>query len=129
KAAIAFLRDEKAGRATFLPLDTIKGTRLDSSRLSGSARVAADLVKCDAKYDNIVANLLGRIIVVDEINEASRVARSLDWRNRVVTVDGQVINAGGSFTGGSTSRSAGLFSRRQEMEDLKKKVADLEKKQ
>ena len=129
KAAIAFLRDEKAGRATFLPLDTVKGTRMDSSRLSGSARVAADLVKCDAKYDNIVANLLGRIIVVDEINEASRVARSLDWRNRVVTVDGQVINAGGSFTGGSTSRSAGLFSRRQEMEDLKKKVADLEKKQ
>lgn len=127
KAAIAFLRDEKAGRATFLPLDTVKGTRMDSSRLSGSARVAADLVKCDAKYDNIVANLLGRIIVVDEINEASRVARSLDWRNRVVTVDGQVINAGGSFTGGSTSRSAGLFSRRQEMEDLKKKVADLEK--
>ena len=129
KAAIAFLRDEKAGRATFLPLDTVKGTRMDSSRLSGSARVAADLVKCDARYDNIVANLLGRIIVVDEINEASRVARSLDWRNRVVTVDGQVINAGGSFTGGSTSRSAGLFSRRQEMEDLKKKVADLEKKQ
>ena len=129
KAAIAFLRDEKAGRATFLPLDTVKGSRLDSSRLSGSARVAADLVKCDARYDNIVANLLGRIIVVDEINEASRVARSLDWRNRVVTVDGQVINAGGSFTGGSTSRSAGLFSRRQEMEDLKKKVADLEKKQ
>ena len=97
KAAIAFLRDEKAGRATFLPLDTVKGTRMDSSRLSGSARVAADLVKCDAKYDNIVANLLGRIIVVDEINEASRVARSLDWRNRVVTVDGQVINAGGSI--------------------------------
>ena len=129
KAAIAFLRDEKAGRATFLPLDTVKGTRLDASRLSGSARVAADLVQCDQKYDQIVANLLGRIIVVDEINEASRVARSLDWRNRVVTVDGQVINAGGSFTGGSTSRSAGLFSRRQEMEELKKKVAQLEQKQ
>ncbi|HJA25099.1 MAG TPA: chromosome segregation protein SMC [Candidatus Fournierella merdigallinarum] len=128
KAAIAFLRDEKAGRATFLPLDTVKGTRLDASRLSGSARVAADLVKCDGKYDQIVANLLGRIIVVDEINEASRVARSLDWRNRVVTVDGQVINAGGSFTGGSTSRSAGLFSRRQEMEELKKRIGALEKK-
>ena len=56
-------------------------------------------MKYDKKYDNIVANLLGRIVVVDDINEASRVARALDYRNRVVTADGQVINAGGSFTG------------------------------
>lgn len=129
KAAIAFLRDEKAGRATFLPLDTVKGSHFDASRLSGSARVASSLVQYDPKYDHIIANLLGRIIVVDEINEASRVARSLDWRNRVVTADGQVINAGGSFTGGSTSRSAGLFSRKQEMQELKNRIAALGQKQ
>lgn len=129
KAAIAFLRDEKAGRATFLPLDTVKGTHFDAARLSGSARVASGLVKYDKKYDNIVANLLGRIVVVDDINEASRVARALDYRNRVVTADGQVINAGGSFTGGSVSRSAGLFSRKQEMEELRAKLETLAKKQ
>ena len=129
KAAMAFLRDERAGRATFLPLDTVKGTHFDASRLSGSAKVASDLVQYDSKYDNIVANLLGRIIVVDEINEASRVARSLDYRNRVVTTDGQVINAGGSFTGGSVSQSAGLFSRKQEIEELEKKLSNLQAKQ
>lgn len=129
KAAITFLRDERAGRATFLPLDTVKGSHFDASRLSGSARVASSLVHYDPKYDQIIANLLGRIIVVDEINEASKVARALDYRNRVVTADGQVINAGGSFTGGSVSRSAGLFSRKQEIEELKQKLDALAKKQ
>ncbi len=129
KAAMAFLRDERAGRATFLPLDTVRGKHFDASRLTGSARVASSLVKYDPQYDNIVANLLGRIIVVDEINEASRVARALDYRNRVVTADGQVINAGGSFTGGSVSQSAGLFSRKQEIEDLRKKAGTLQTKQ
>ena len=129
KAAMAFLREERAGRATFLPLDTVKGTHFDASRLSGSARVASSLVEYDPKYDRIVANLLGRIIVVDEINEASQVARQLDYRNRIVTTDGQVINAGGSFTGGSVSQSAGLFTRRQEIEELEKKAAQLEQRQ
>ena len=129
KAAMAFLRNERAGRATFLPLDTVKGSHFDASRLTGSARVASSLVEYDPKYNNIVANLLGRIIVVDEIEEASRVARALDYRNRIVTADGQVINAGGSFTGGSVSQSAGLFSRRQEIEDLRKKIGSLQNKQ
>ncbi|MFR9159795.1 MAG: hypothetical protein ACLVJ8_05075 [Ruthenibacterium lactatiformans] len=84
-------------------------------------------VTYDEKYANIVSSLLGRIVVVDDINEASRTARALDYRNRVVTVDGQVVNAGGSFTGGSVSRSAGLFSRKQEIDELKKKVEALEK--
>lgn len=125
KAGIAFLKQERAGRATFLPLDTMQGNHFDASRLGGSAKVASSLVKYEAKYDRVVANLLGRIIVVDDINEASNVARSLNWRNRVVTCDGQVINAGGSFTGGSTSRSAGLFSRRQEIEELTQKLKKL----
>lgn len=129
KAAMSFLRAERAGRATFLPLDTVRGSHFDVSRLSGTARVASSLVQYDPKYENIVANLLGRIIVVDEIDEASQVARSLDYRNRIVTSDGQVINAGGSFTGGSVSQSAGLFSRKQEIEDLRKKIDTLQKRQ
>ena len=126
KAAMAFLRDERAGRATFLPLDTVKPGSFNG-RLPEGAVLASSLVTYDEKYANIVSSLLGRIVVVDDINEASRTARALDYRNRVVTVDGQVINAGGSFTGGSVSRSAGLFSRKQEIDELKKKVEALEK--
>ena len=128
KAAIAFLKQEKAGRATFLPLDTVQPSHLDASRLPEGARVASSLVEYDPRYENVVSNLLGRILVVEDLDDASRVARQMGYRNRIVTLDGQVINTGGSFTGGSLSRSAGLFSRRQEIEELKKKTAALEKK-
>ena len=115
KAGIALLRSENAGRATFLPLDTVQ-PGVFRGKLSGSARLASSLVQADARYSDIVSNLLGRIIVVDDINEASRVAR-----------DGQVVNAGGSFTGGSVQRSAGLFTRKQELEELRVKAAKLQK--
>ena len=126
KAAIALLRSDNAGRATFLPLDTVQ-PGMFRGRLSGTARLASSLVQADARYDNIVSNLLGRIIVVEDINEASRVARDNGFRSRVVTMDGQVINAGGSFTGGSVQRSAGLFTRKQEMEELRIRAAKLQK--
>ena len=126
KAAIALLRNDNAGRATFLPLDTVQ-PGVFRGRLSGTARLASSLVQADRRYDNIVSNLLGRIIVVDDINEASRVARDNGFRSKVVTMDGQVVNAGGSFTGGSVQRSAGLFTRKQEMEELRVKAAKLQK--
>ena len=126
KAAIALLRNDNAGRATFLPLDTVQ-PGVFRGRLSGTARLASSLVQADRRYDNIVSNLLGRIIVVDDINEASRVARDNGYHNKVVTLDGQVVNAGGSFTGGSVQRSAGLFTRKQEMEKLRVKAAKLQK--
>ena len=126
KAAIALLRNDNAGRATFLPLDTVQ-PGVFRGRLSGTARLASSLVQADRRYDNIVSNLLGRIIVVDDINEASRVARDNGYHNKVVTLDGQVVNAGGSFTGGSVQRSAGLFTRKQEMEELRVKAAKLQK--
>ena len=113
KAGIALLRSENAG--------------LFRGNLSGSARLASSLVKAAPRYANIVSNLLGRIVVVDDINEASRVARELGYHNKVVTLDGQVINAGGSFTGGSVQRSAGLFTRKQEMEELRVRAAKLQK--
>ena len=126
KQAIAYLKDTHNGRATFLPLDTVQG-RMFTGNLHGSAVVASSLVQCDVRYRNVVAFLLGRIIVVDDLNEASKVARELGYRNRIVTVDGQVINAGGSFTGGSSAKSAGLFSRRQEIEELKQRLVNLQK--
>ena len=126
KAGIALLRSENAGRATFLPLDTVQ-PGVFRGKLSGSARLASSLVQADARYSDIVSNLLGRIIVVDDINEASRVARDNGFRSKVVTLDGQVVNAGGSFTGGSVQRSAGLFTRKQELEELRVKAAKLQK--
>ncbi len=126
KAAIALLRSDNAGRATFLPLDTVQ-PGVFRGRLSGTARLASSLVQADAQYNNIVSNLLGRIVVVDEINEGSRIARELGYHNKVVTLDGQVVNAGGSFTGGSVQRSAGLFTRKQEMEELRIRAAKLQK--
>ena len=127
RAAIGFLKDERAGRATFLPLDTVQGSRF-TGRLTGTAEVAADLVKCDSRYQHIIDNLLGRIIVVEDLSEASTVAKNLGYRNRIVTLDGQVINAGGSFTGGSTARSVGVFSRKQELDELRTRLVKLEKK-
>mgnify|MGYP000296666278 FL=1 len=127
RAAIGFLKDERAGRATFLPLDTVQGSRF-TGRLTGTAEVAADLVKCDPRYQHIIDNLLGRIIVVEDLSEASTVAKNLGYRNRIVTLDGQVINAGGSFTGGSTTRSVGVFSRKQELDELRTRLVKLEKK-
>ncbi|WP_419502059.1 chromosome segregation protein SMC [Gemmiger sp.] len=127
RAAIGFLKDERAGRATFLPLDTVQGSRF-TGRLTGTAEVAADLVKYDPRYQHIIDNLLGRIIVVEDLSEASTVAKNLGYRNRIVTLDGQVINAGGSFTGGSTARSVGVFSRKQELDELRTRLVKLEKK-
>ncbi len=124
KAAMAYLKQTGGGRATFLPLDTVKPQRFSGSLPDGAA-LAQTLVTYDAKYESIVSSLLARIVVVEDIGDASRTAKALDYRNRVVTRDGQVINAGGSFTGGSVSRSAGLFSRQQEIEELQKKISGL----
>ncbi|MFV0413426.1 MAG: chromosome segregation protein SMC [Oscillospiraceae bacterium] len=125
KAAMAFLKETNGGRATFLPLDTVKPQHMDAARLPAGAVSAQTLVEYDARYQNIVSSLLARIVVVEDINAASHAAKALDYRNRVVTRDGQVINAGGSFTGGSVSRSAGLLSRKQEIEELARKLEQL----
>ena len=124
KAGIALLRRENAGRATFLPLDTVQ-PGLFRGELPLQARLASSLVRAGERYQNIVSYLLGRIVVVEDIHAAARVARELHYRNRVVTMDGQVVNAGGSFTGGSVQRSAGLFTRRQEIRELQDKIAGL----
>ena len=97
-------------------------------RLTGTAEVAADLVETAPQYQHIIDNLLGRIIVVEDLGEASVVAKNLGYRNRIVTMDGQVINAGGSFTGGSTARSVGVFSRKQELDELRAKVLKLDER-
>ncbi len=128
KQAIGFLKETKAGRATFLPLDTIKPSGFDErAALSddGVVGLASELVEGDARYKNVISNLLGRIIVAEDLDTASALARKLKYRFRIVTLDGQVINAGGSYTGGFSSRNAGLFSRKNEIEKLGGRIKEL----
>jgi len=124
KQAIEFLKNNKAGRATFLPLDTVKSSSFNEN-LPEWATTADKVITVDAKYSHIISSLLGRTVICDDINAASRLARQLNYRYRIVTKDGQQINAGGSFTGGSVSKSAGLFTRKGEIEKLKENLAAL----
>lgn len=118
KRAIEYLKNQKGGRATFLPLDTIKPSNFNES-LPEWATAADKVINSDSKYSNVISSLLGRTIIVEEINQASRLAKQLNYRYKIVTLDGQQINAGGSFTGGSLNKSAGLFTRKGEIEKLK----------
>ncbi len=127
KAAIAWLKEEKAGRVTLLPLDTVQPMQLQGAKLD-DALLASSVVTADAKYANIVSNLLGRIVIAEDINAAGALARKNGYRFRIVTLDGQVVNAGGSFTGGSVARSAGVFSRKQEIEETNARLTGLDTK-
>ncbi|MBE6878524.1 MAG: chromosome segregation protein SMC [Ruminococcaceae bacterium] len=124
KYAIEYLKNNRGGRATFLPLDTVKASHF-SENLPDWATTADRIVNADAKYSHIISNLLGRTIITEDINSASRLAKQLGYRYKIVTTDGQQINAGGSFTGGSVSKSAGLFTRKGEIEKLKNTLAGL----
>ena len=121
KAAISHSKRTGGGRATFLPLSTIWGKSLQEpgvERCRGFVGVAADLVSFDPKYRNIVLNLLGRTVIAEDIDAAIAMARQFKNRFRIVTLDGQVMNAGGSMTGGSVNKDAGILSRANELERL-----------
>ena len=121
KEAIAFLKRRDAGRATFLPMSAIRGDMLREPRLAqeyGFVGIASQLVTYDARYDGIFQNLLGRTVVVEDLDCGVNMARRYQNRFRIVTLDGQVINRGGSMTGGSVSRSAGVLSRANELQRL-----------
>ncbi len=126
KAGIRMLKDERIGRATFLPLDTVRPSSI-RDRLPEGARTADTYVTTDARYGDVLSNLLGRIVVAEDLNEAGEFAKHLSYRYRIVTMDGQVINAGGSFTGGSVAKGVGAFSRRTEIEKLHAEAEKLEK--
>ena len=124
KNAIGLLKQRDGGRATFLPLDTIRGRSLRESGLEneyGFVGVASELVRYEGKYGAVVENLLGTTVVVEDLDCGIQMAKRHDNRFRIVTLDGQVINAGGSMTGGSVSRNAGILSRSGELEQLEKK--------
>ena len=131
--AIEMLKRMDAGRATFLPIDTIRGTLMKDApeRDPGFVGVAFDLVIFDPKYEQIFLNLLGRTVVAETLADAVRISKNNGNRLRIVTLDGQMINAGGSMTGGSSAHNSGILSRANELEKLRKqrvKAAENEKK-
>ena len=131
KRAIRYLKSVDGGRATFLPLNTIEPRELRENGLEdcyGFVGVAANLCSCDNKYNGILYSLLGKIVIAEDLNCATTIAKKYSYRFKIVTLDGQVVNAGGSLTGGSLNRNTGLLSRANEIETLKKQTAVLEQK-
>ena len=129
KAAIQYLKRSGAGRATFLPMSTIEARRLGENGLEkcrGFVGVASDLVRSEACYRGIVENLLGRTVIVQTIDNAIAMANQYRNRFKIVTLDGQVMNAGGSMTGGSVNKEAGILSRANELEKLTQQETELQ---
>ena len=129
KAAIGYLKRTGGGRATFLPLSTIQGKRLQEDGLDhcrGYVGIASELVASDDRYRGIVENLLGRTVIAQDIDAAIAMANKYRNRFKIVTLDGQVMNAGGSMTGGSVNKEAGILSRANELEKLSKQEKALQ---
>ena len=132
KAAIAYLKRTGGGRATFLPLSVVRGKTLAENGMEscgGFVGVASDLVGCDQRYRGIVENLLGRTVIVETIDNAIAMAKRYSNRFKIVTLDGQVVNPGGSMTGGSVNKEAGILSRANELTKLAAAEKDLTNKQ
>ena len=130
KELIEFLRENHLGRATFLPMTSVRARLLtDEERrvlgMRGCLGVASDLVQCDGKYRGIVENLLGRTVVAEDLDCGIPIMRKGGHAFRLVTLKGDVMHSGGSMTGGSvSSRSVNLFTRERELKELTKKLED-----
>ncbi len=128
KAALRYLKTTGGGRITVLPLDTVRGRRYDTSRISscdGFVGIASDLVSCDKKYRGIADELLGRTVIAEDLDKASAMAAKCGYSVKIVTKDGQIINAGGSYTGGSPQKKVGLFTRSADIDKLDEEITAL----
>ncbi len=129
RSCIQFLKQNRYGRATFLPLNVIEGRKpgtreLDSCKpLKGFVGLASDLVKSEGRYQSIVQYLLGNVFVAENIGDANAIARAVSYRYRVVTLEGDVVNPGGSMTGGTVQkRTSSLLGRNREIELLEQQM-------
>ncbi len=128
KRVINYLKNNRMGRVTCQPISTIRPRTLDEKNLDdclGFIAVASDLIKCKAEYKNIISNLLGRVVIVEDMDCAIGMSNRYSNRFKIVTLDGQVINPGGSMTGGSQSKSAGILSRSNQIEKLNKEAQQI----
>lgn len=128
KDAIRYLKENNLGRATFLPLTSVKANLLserDLSEQDGYVGIASELLKVEDKYLPAVRYLLGRTVIAQTIDDAARIAKKYYYKFKIVSLDGQVVNAGGSFTGGSNQKNSGILSRAGEIDRISKKIIEL----
>ena len=128
KRCIRFLKEQKGGRATFLPITSVRGNELREQGIEnceGFVAMAVKIIDFDPKLSGIMTSLLGRIVIAEDIDTATNIAKRYGYRFRIVTLDGQVINAGGSFTGGSAQKSGGVITRKNEIDTLDREISAL----
>ena len=131
KKLVEHLRKNNLGRASFLPITSVKGKKLEKIKGSekGFIGIASDLIKFDKKYEQIILNLLGRTVIVDTMDTAIKVAKQNSYSFRIITLEGDVINASGAITGGSvTKKTVNILGRGKEIEKLQKEITNLNKK-
>lgn len=131
KQAIEMLKQNKGGRATFLPISSVSGRELNERGLEsedGFIGTASELVSFRPEYKGVVCSLLGRTVIAQSLDDAIHIARKYGYRFRIVTLDGQIVNSGGSMTGGSSSRNSGLLSRSAEIAELKKQADSIKER-
>ncbi len=132
--AIKYLKENKLGRATFFPLNIIKGKSIDENTLNivlnveGFISVASKLVKFDKKYQNIIENQLGNVLIVDNIENANKISKLINHRYKIVTLDGELLHVGGSITGGTDFRRNNIISDKYELENSLKDIDGVVKK-
>jgi chromosome segregation protein len=133
--AIQYLKDNRFGRATFLPLSVIKGKSLTSNQLQlieqhpSFVGIASELITYDPIYIEVIKNLLGNVVITKDLKGANEMARLLNYRSRFVTLDGDIVNPGGSMTGGAIKQNTtSLLSRKSELDELKERLASMEEK-
>ena len=123
KEAINYLKENKLGRATFFPLNIIKPKNIDMNiNLTGFIDIASNLIKYDSKYSNIMLNLLGNVLVVDNIDNANIIAKYINYRYRIVTLDGELLHVGGSLTGGNIIKTRNIILEKYELENKIKEI-------
>ncbi len=131
KAVLSFLKRTNGGRTTVLPMSVIQGRPLNEKGLEncrGYVGIASELIKFDKPYRGVMENLLGRTVIAEDINAALAIAKQYGNRFKIVTLDGQVVNAGGSMTGGSVNKEAGMLSRANELDKLTAQEKELTEK-
>lgn len=132
KEAIRYLKINKFGRATFFPLNIIKGREIDNATYqmlrgeSDFVGIASDLVRYESTYDNIIKNQLGTTIIATDIDSANAIARKINYKYRIVTLDGELLHVGGSLTGGTIKNSSSLITQKHELEDNEKRLKNLQ---
>ena len=131
KKLVEHLRKNNLGRASFLPITSVKGKKLEKikGKNVGVIGIASDLVSFDKKYEQIILNLLGRTVVVDNMENAIKVAKENGYSFRIITVEGDVVNPSGAITGGSVAKkTVNILGRSREIENLEKEIKKLKTK-